>query len=98
MSRLLEKIKKAVKEDRFVVSMHADVQMEIRGVLPWQVAAGIDLAVLHRERPGSLPSPSVILTQCLPDGAEYYVVWSWKEHLNIAKLVTVFFEGEPNEA
>ena len=91
MGRLHEKIVGAVKNDRFIVSWHADERCEERGITAWQLVAGIHDARLIRERPRSKPHPSVILNQELVDGTEVELIWAWLEETGRAKLVTVYF-------
>ncbi len=91
MGKLLEKIRAAVSNDRFVVSWHADERCEEREISPWQLAVGIDDAVLVRERPRSKPNPSVVVRQRLADERSVEAVWAWLNESNRAKLVTVYF-------
>ncbi|MFI5378932.1 MAG: DUF4258 domain-containing protein [Tepidisphaerales bacterium] len=91
MPTLFELIKDAVRNERYLVSWHADERFEDRGVSEWQVIAGIDDAELLRERPASKPNPSVVLRQVLADGQTVEVVWSWLDETARAKLVTVYF-------
>lgn len=95
MGKLYENIRKAVSEDRFVVSLHADERCEERGVTAWQLVSGLDTSVLIRERPGSQPNPSIIVRTELVDGTEVEVIWSWLETTQKAQLVTVYFGNEP---
>jgi hypothetical protein len=95
MGKLYERIKKAVREDRFVVSFHADERCEERGVSPWQLVMSFDDATLLRERPRSRPNPSVVVQSELIDGTEVEVIWAWLEETQRAKLVTVYFGDEP---
>jgi hypothetical protein len=94
MARLFEKICKAVREDRFVLSFHADERCEERGVSPWQLVVGLEDAKLVRERPRSHPNPSIVVLTSLEDGSEVEVIWSWLEETQRAKLVTVYFGDE----
>jgi len=91
MGALLEKIRRAVREDRFLVSWHADERCEERGVTEWQLVVGLDDAELVRERPASKPNPSVVVRQLLADGSEVEVIWSWLAKSDRAILVTVYF-------
>ena len=91
MGRLFEQIKRAVREDRFLVAWHADERCEERGVTDWQIVSGLREAELVRERTRSKPNPSVVVRQFLPDGSEVEVIWSWLASSDEAKLVTVYF-------
>lgn len=94
MSRLFRRICEAVRDDRFVVSWHADQRCEERGVAVWQLIVGLDDAELVRERPSSKPHPSVVVREDLADGTEVESIWAWMEESNRAKLVTVYFGTE----
>ncbi|HVC96999.1 MAG TPA: DUF4258 domain-containing protein [Pirellulales bacterium] len=91
MGAIFDKIRKAVAEDRFIVSWHADERCEEREVTDWQLVAGLQDAELIRERPASKPNPSVVVRQVLEDGSEVQVIWSWLASSRRAKLVTVYF-------
>lgn len=95
MARLYDKIRKAVREERFFVSLHADERCEERGVSPWQLVAGLEDSTPVRERPRSRPNPSVIVSTPLADGSEVDVIWAWLEESQRAVLVTVYFGNEP---
>lgn len=92
MGKLIENIKTAVAEDRFVVSWHADERCEQREVSAWQLAVGIKDAKLIRERLRSKPHPSVIIRQTLSDGTPVEVIWAWLAENKCAKLITVYFQ------
>ena len=49
MGKLFENIRNAVQEERYLVSWHADVRCEERGVTDWQIVAGLEDAKLVRE-------------------------------------------------
>jgi len=91
MGRLYGRIPDAVRNDRFVVSWHADERCEERGVAAWQLVAALDDAELVRERPESKPNPSVVVRQELSDRSEVEVIWAWLSQSERAKLVTVYF-------
>ena len=91
MGRLFEQIKRAVRQDRFLVAWHAAERCEERGVTDWQIVSGLREAELVRERTRSKPNPSVVVRQFLPDGSEVEVIWSWLASSGEAKLVTVYF-------
>jgi hypothetical protein len=92
MPDLLDKIKVAVADSRFLVSWHAQDQCDQRGVSPWQLVAGLDQAAVKRVRPSSKPNPSVVVCQMLADGTSVEVVWAWLGDTGRAKLVTVYFQ------
>ena len=94
MSRLFQRICEAVRDDRFVVSWHADQRCEERGVAVWQLIVGLDNAELVRERPRSKPHPSVVVREQLADGTDVESIWAWMGESNRAKLVTVYFGTE----
>jgi hypothetical protein len=91
MGKLFDAIREAVRQDRYLVSWHADERCEERGVTGWQVVAGMEAAELVRERPRSKPSPSIVVRQVLADGSEVEVIWSWLTATRWARLVTVYF-------
>jgi hypothetical protein len=91
MGQLFDDIRRAVRDDHFVISWHADERCEERAVSPWQLAVGLDSANLVRERPKSKPHPSVVVRQLLADGSEVECIWSWLSVSRRAKLVTVYF-------
>ncbi len=95
MAKLYERICKAVSEDRFVVSFHADERCEERGVTAWQLVCGLESSKLLRERASSHPNPSIVVRTELVDGTEVEVIWSWLETTQEAQLVTVYFGNEP---
>ena len=91
VSRLVEKIRRAVREDRFLVSYHADERRQERVVSIWQIATGFEDAAVVRERPTSRPYPSVVVRQFLPDETEVEVIRAWLSRTRRANLATVFF-------
>jgi len=91
MGKLFDRIRAAVREDRFLVSWHADERAEERDVSVWQLVAGLESAILERERPTSKPHPSVVVRQELVDGTEVEVIWAWLPESGRAMLVTVYF-------
>lgn len=90
-STLFDRIRAAVRDDRYVVAWRADERCEQRAVATWQLIAGLSDAQLVRERPRSEPNPSVVVRQTLADGTQVEVIWSWLPKRHGAKLVTVFF-------
>ena len=57
MGKLYKRICKAVREDRFIVSFHADERCEERGISAWQLVSGLDTSVWFE----SAPKASLIL-------------------------------------
>ena len=91
MGKLFEKIRSAVREDRFLVSWHADERAEEREVTVWQLVVGLEEAKLERERPASKPHPSIVVREELADGTKVEVIWAWLAESRRAILVTVYF-------
>lgn len=95
MGQLFETIRRLVAEDRYVVGLHASERLDERGVLEWQVVAGLDDGELVAEFDDAVPNPKVEVCEYLPDGTAVKAVWSWLRQSNAAKLVTVhFFDQE----
>ncbi len=90
MGRLFDRITEAIRNDRVIVSWHADERCEERMATAWQLVLGFEDARLIRERPRSKPNPSVVVRQLLPDGSEVEAIWSWLEVSGAAKLVTFY--------
>ena len=94
MGQLFDTIRHLVAEEKYVVGQHASERLEERGIMEWQVVAGLEDGALIAERPGATPNPSVEVRESLPDGTEFKAVWSHLRQSGVAKLVTVhFFDG-----
>lgn len=91
MAEIFNRIRDAVRDDRFLVSWHADERCEERNVAVWQVIAGLEDARLKQERAASEPNPSVVVVQDLVGGDEVEVVWAWLPDSGRAMLATVYF-------
>ena len=91
MGQLFKKIQRLVAAERYVVGHHAVERLEERGILEWQVVAGLDEGRLIVERPDAEPNPAVEVRESLPDGTELKAVWSYLPQSDAAKLVTVHF-------
>jgi hypothetical protein len=87
MGKLLERIRTAVDQDRFFVSVHADEQMKERSIELWQVIDGVRSGRLLRERLQARPNPVVEIEQVLADGTVVLAVWAWLGPERTAKLV-----------
>ena len=91
MGRLVEQVRSAVREQRYVFSDHADNALRERGIPHWQIVAGAEQAQVLSERLQTKPNPTVELEQILPDGVMVKAVWAYVKRLDVAKLVTVHF-------
>ena len=91
MKRLFKTIRDLVVAERYIVGQHAVDRLEERGIMEWQVVAGMADASLIAERPAATPNASVEFMILLPDGAEIKVVWAYLPGSGVAKLVTVHF-------
>ena len=84
-----------VAEKRYIIGEHASERLEERGIMEWQVVAGVEDGELIAERLDAMPNPAVEVRESLPDGTEYKAVWSHLPQTGVAKLVTVhFFNGD----
>ena len=94
MGQLFDKIRQLVAEEKYVIGQHASERLEERGIMEWQVVAGLEHGELVVERADATPNPAVEVRESLPDGTEFKAVWSHLLHSGVAKLVTVhFFDG-----
>jgi len=91
MGRLFDTIQQLVAQEKYVVGEHAAERLEERGIMEWQVVAGLDDGELMAERPEATPNPTVEVRESLPDGTEVKAVWSHLRQSGVAKLVTVHF-------
>ena len=91
MGELLERVRRAVHEERYLFSDHADNQLRDRGIMHWQIVQGVEEGRLLRERPHARPNPAVEIDQLLPDGEAVKAVWAHVRAIDFAKLVTVHF-------
>jgi hypothetical protein len=88
---LFETICRLVAEEKYVIGLHASERLEERGIMEWQVVAGLPDAELIASRPDAKPNPAVEVRSSLPDGTEFKAVWSLLRQSGVAKLVTVHF-------
>jgi hypothetical protein len=91
MGWLFETVRRAIADNRFIVTVHASNQLETRRISEWQVVMGTLESKLIRERPDDEPWPSVEVSITLAAGTSAIAIWSWMERDNAARLVTVFF-------
>ena len=91
MEPLFETIRRLFVEEKYVIGLHASERLEVRGIMEWQVVAGLPDAELIASRPDAKPNPAVEVRSSLPDGTEFKAVWSLLRQSGVAKLVTVHF-------
>jgi len=95
MEPLFDIIRRLVADQKYVVGLHASERLEERGIMEWQVVAGLPDAELMTVRPDAEPNPAIEVRTCFPDGSEFKAVWSLLRQSDVAKLVTVhFFDQE----
>jgi hypothetical protein len=91
MGHLFDTIRQLVAEEKYVVGEHVSERLEERGIMEWQVVAGLETGELIVERFQAAPNPAVEVREVLPDGTEFKAVWSYLRLSGVAKLVTVHF-------
>ena len=91
MAQLFDTIRQLVAEEKYIVGDHASERLEERGIMEWQVVAGLEDGELIAERPDAMPNPAVEVRESLPDGTEFKAVWSHLRQSGVAKLVTIHF-------
>jgi hypothetical protein len=94
MGQLFQLIRDLVAAGEYIIGEHASERLEQRGILEWQVVAGLEEGQLLSERPRARPNPAIEVEEVLPDGTECKAVWSYLRTSNVAKLVTVHFFDE----
>jgi hypothetical protein len=94
MSKLFAKIKKLVVQGCYVVGLHASERLEERGILEWQVVAGLEEGELLKENVKARPNPKIEVQEILPDGLPCKAIWPYLGDNDVAKLVTVHFFDE----
>ncbi len=91
MGQLFNTIRSLVADEKYIVAQHASERLEERGIMEWQVVAGLEDGDLIAERPDATPNPVVEVRESLVDGTEYKAVWSHLSQSGVAKPVTVHF-------
>jgi len=91
MGQLFDTIRRLVASEQYVVGQHAVERLEERGILEWQVVAGLADGRLIVERLDADPNPVVEVRESLPDATEFKAVWSHLAQSGVVKLVTVHF-------
>jgi len=88
---LADKIRRAVREERYVFGDHADQRLRNRQIASWQVVGELENGKLIQERPSATPNPVAEFEQSLADGTRIKAVWAWNSTQRRAKLVAVHF-------
>jgi hypothetical protein len=91
VGQLFATIRQLIADEKYVIGQHASERLEERGIMEWQVVAGMEDGILIAERPDAEPNPAIEVRECLPDGTEVKAVWSHLRQSGVAKLVTVHF-------
>lgn len=91
MGQLFNTIRRLIAEENYVIGEHASERLDERGIMEWQVVAGLDDGELIAERLDATPNPTVEVQESLPDGTQFKAVWSHLRQSDVAKLVTVHF-------
>ena len=91
MGQLFATIRQLVADEKYVIGLHASERLEERGIMEWQVVAGMEDGELLLERPADRPNPVVEVRELLPDGTEFKAVWALLPQSAVAKLITVHF-------
>ena len=73
-----------------MIGFHASERLEERGIMEWQVVAGLRTRSSLRA-PYAKPESRVEVRSRLPDGTDFKAVWSILRQSGVAKLVTVHF-------
>jgi hypothetical protein len=61
-------LRQLVAEEKYVVGEHASERLDERGLVEWQVVAGLEHGALIAERLDATPNPAVEVREALPDG------------------------------
>jgi hypothetical protein len=59
MGLLCDTIRQLVTEEKYIIGKHAAERLEERGIMEWQVVAGLEDGELIAERPDALPNPAI---------------------------------------
>ena len=92
--QLFDEICRLVAEGHYLIGDHAWERLLERGIMEWQVIAGMAEARLIAERRLARPNPIVEMRLPLPNGDDCKVVWSLLRREGVAKLVTAHLLGD----
>ena len=90
MARLSDEIRQLLLANRYVIGEHAAERLAERGIMEWQIVAGMEEAASMTERRTSRPHPVAEFRIALPDGTSCKAVWSLLRTSGVTKLVTVY--------
>lgn len=94
MPSLFFEICRLIDRGSYVVGDHASERLLERGIMEFQVIAGMPDAELLAERNNARPNPAVEIRLLLPNGQECTAIWSHLRKAEVAKLVTVYLSHE----
>ena len=89
--KLVDAIRQAVAAGRWGLSSHAKKRIEQRGIVSWQLEAGLEGGSVTDVRPTDEPNPSIEVEQELADGTRVNVAWSYVILYDEALVVTAHF-------
>lgn len=96
--QLFDEICRLVAEGRYLIGEHASERLWERGIMEWQIIAGMAEARLLTQRRLARPNPIVEMRVTLPNGDDCKVVWSLLRREGVAKLVTTHPLGEEDSS
>jgi hypothetical protein len=94
--QLFDEICRLVAEGYYLIGDHAWERLLERGIMEWQIIAGMAEARLITERRLARPNPIFEMRLPLPNGDDCKVVWSLLRREGVAKLVTAHLRGDEN--
>jgi hypothetical protein len=96
---LFPEICRLIDRGSYIVGEHASERLLERGIMEWQVIAGMPDAKLLAEQRTARPNPAVEVRLLLPDGRDCTAIWSHLRQASVAKLVTVYLlnDNDPSQ-
>ena len=92
MDRLFERIRRAVREERIVFTVHADNRLHERNVERWHLIESFETGHVIQSHRSARPDPKLVVEQMIPSGETVIAVWGYVKSIRKAKLITVYFE------
>ena len=91
MSETLNRIRTYIAAGNFAVSRHAYDKLMIRGILPLDVIAAMEHAIVVEDYPDAGRGPSVLVLLDAPQTGHVHAVWGiHNENAGVAVLVTAY--------